>query len=44
MHMFTPLFEELEDVVRYEDEGVMELMGGERFYNCELRTVVVDFP
>jgi len=45
MHMFTPLFEELEGVVRYEDEEVEELMRGKgRFENCELRSVLVDFP
>lgn len=45
MHMFTPLFEELEGVVKYEDEEVEELMKGRgRFENCELRSILVDFP
>ncbi|KAL7532214.1 hypothetical protein ACHAXR_004494 [Thalassiosira sp. AJA248-18] len=44
MHMFTPLFEELEGVVQYEDDDVRELMTGGRFDNCELRSVVVDVP
>ena len=43
MHMFTPLFDELNHVVRYEDEMVKDLMS-ERFDNCELRSVVVDHP
>ena len=41
MHMFTPLFEELNGVVRYEDAGVAELMNS-RFDNCELRSVKID--
>lgn len=44
MHMFTPLFEELEGVVRYEDAGVEQLMTSGKFENCELRSVVVDVP
>lgn len=44
MHMFTPLFDELEGVVQYEDDDVRELMTGGRFDNCELRSVVVDVP
>jgi broad specificity phosphatase PhoE len=43
MHMFTPLFEELQGMVRYEDEEVKELMSY-KFENCELRTVMVDCP
>ena len=43
MHMFTPLHKELEGVVKYEDEMVRELMS-ERFENCELRTILVDYP
>ncbi|KAL7495436.1 hypothetical protein ACHAWT_004682 [Skeletonema menzelii] len=41
MHMFTPLFEELNGVVKYEDASVAELMNS-RFDNCELRSVKVD--
>ncbi len=41
MHMFTPLFEELNGVVRYEDVSVAELMSS-RFGNCEIRSVKVD--
>mmetsp|Transcript_43313 Transcript_43313/g.79275 ORF Transcript_43313/g.79275 Transcript_43313/m.79275 type:complete len:279 (-) Transcript_43313:294-1130(-) len=44
MHMFTPLYEELEGVVQYEDDGVRDLMTMGRFDNCELRSVVVDIP
>jgi len=44
MHMFTPLFEELEGVVQYEDDEVKKLMTLGRFENCELRSVVVDVP
>lgn len=44
MHNFTPLYEELEGVVQYEDDDVRELMTGGRFENCELRSVVVDVP
>mmetsp|Transcript_28577 Transcript_28577/g.60599 ORF Transcript_28577/g.60599 Transcript_28577/m.60599 type:complete len:276 (-) Transcript_28577:203-1030(-) len=44
MHMFTPLFEELEGVVQYEDDGVRDLMTAGRFDNCELRSVLVDIP
>ncbi|KAL7511668.1 hypothetical protein ACHAXN_009340 [Cyclotella atomus] len=43
MHMFTPLFDELEGLVSYEDSIVEEIMR-DRFDNCELRTVVVDQP
>jgi hypothetical protein len=43
MHMFTPLFEELEGVVQYDDEDVREMMTG-KFENCELRSVVADVP
>ena len=43
MHMFTPLFQELHGLVKYEDEMVQHLMS-ERFDNCELRTVLVDYP
>eukprot|EP00956_Cyclotella_meneghiniana_P028350 scaffold65511_cov83-Cyclotella_meneghiniana.AAC.5 len=42
-HMFTPLFDELHGLVRYEDEMVQKLMS-KRFDNCELRTVLVDYP
>ena len=41
--MFTPLFEELEGVVQYDDEDVREMMTG-KFENCELRSVVADVP
>jgi hypothetical protein len=41
--MFSPLFEELNGVVKYEDESVAELMSS-RFENCELRSVKVDLP
>ena len=41
MHMFTPLFDELNGVVKYEDASVEELMSS-RFDNCELRSVKVD--
>jgi broad specificity phosphatase PhoE len=44
MHMFTPLFPELEGVVVYEDEDVEELMTKSKFDNCELRSVLVDIP
>lgn len=44
MHMFTPLFPELEGVVVFEDEDVEELMTRSRFDNCELRSVLVDIP
>ena len=44
MHMFTPLFHELEGVVVYEDEEVEELMTKSMFDNCELRSVLVDVP
>mmetsp|Transcript_33055 Transcript_33055/g.69566 ORF Transcript_33055/g.69566 Transcript_33055/m.69566 type:complete len:282 (+) Transcript_33055:21-866(+) len=44
MHMFTPLFAELEGVVEYGDDGVRELMTSKRFDNCELRSLVVDVP
>ncbi|KAL3788205.1 hypothetical protein HJC23_004672 [Cyclotella cryptica] len=44
MHMFTPLFDELHGVVRYEDKQVKDLMTAAKFDNCELRTVVVDYP
>ena len=44
MHMFTPLFEELDGVVRYEDERVRKLMTNGIFENCEMRSVVVDVP
>jgi broad specificity phosphatase PhoE len=44
MHMFTPLFDELDGVVRYEDKLVRDLMTAAKFDNCELRTVVVDYP
>ena len=44
MHMFTPLFEEMESVVQYDDLGVREYMTGDKFDNCELRSVVVDLP
>ncbi|KAL3811534.1 hypothetical protein ACHAXA_010310 [Cyclostephanos tholiformis] len=44
MHMFTPVFPELEGVVVYEDEEVEELMTKSKFDNCELRTVLVDIP
>ena len=44
MHCFTPLFEELEGVVQYEDDDVRDLMTKGLFDNCELRSVVVDFP
>lgn len=44
MHMFTPLFEELEGVVEYHDEDVRKMMTSEMFTNCELRSVVVDVP
>lgn len=44
MHMFTPLYEELEGVVQYEDDDVKDLMTAGRFDNCELRSVLVDIP
>jgi hypothetical protein len=44
MHMFTPLFPELEGVVAYEDEEVEELMTKSKFENCELRSILVDVP
>ena len=43
MHMFTPLHKELEGLVEYEDEMARGFMS-ERFDNCELRTVLVDYP
>lgn len=44
MHMFTPLFAELEGVVVYGDDDVRKLMTSNRFKNCELRSLVVDVP
>lgn len=44
MHMFTPLFPELEGVVVYKDEGVEKMMTESKFENCELRSVLVDVP
>ena len=44
MSRFTPLYEELEGLVRYEDEEVRELMTRGKFENCEMKSVVVDVP
>lgn len=42
MHNFTPLFEEMNGVVKYQDSSVQELMSS-KFFNCELRSVKIDF-
>jgi broad specificity phosphatase PhoE len=42
MHNFTPLFEQMNGVVKYEDSSVQELMSS-TFDNCELKSVKIDF-
>ena len=44
MHNFICQYAELESIVEYMDDDVKELMNSKRFDNCEMRSVVVDFP